>query len=306
MGSLKLGKYFRVNASRSGISMSGGVTGLRLSIGSKGIRTHVTVPGTGYTKTKTLLSFKKLWKKNKKNKEEKLDIKDEVLQPESMASESILPIQDELVLRMIRRRPFGSFTDQAKADREVNKAIEAYEKKAYEQAVTYLLKAHELNTDDVEVMLYLSVIYYMTLENYEAAAQYLQLLPREEMNEDLMLALGDCLHELGDYDGSIDVLNAFKFEDEEDMERTTLLARNHMEKENYELAEELFKVTVGRKRKMTPYLIDAKYWMGVMYLKVGKYEIAKKYLMAVYLEDSDYEEIGLKIEEVAMNGKETD
>lgn len=309
MGSLKLGKYFRVNASRSGVSMSGGVNGLRMSVGSKGIRTHVTVPGTGYTKTNTLLSFKKLWKKNKKakaNKKGKPSIKDAVVESEEITSEVMLPLEDELVLIMIRRRPFGSFTDKAKSGREVNKAIDAYDRKDYGKAVEYLDAANKLNEDDIEVILYLSVIYYMNLENYEQAAHYFELLPKDLLNEDLLLAYADCLCEMEDYDGSIDVLESFKFDDDEDMERTTLLARNHLEKRNYELAEEIFKSTVGRKRKMTDYLIDAKYWMGVMYLRVGDYENAKKHLMPVYLEDSDYEDIGLKIEEVAMNGKETD
>ncbi len=164
MGSMKLGKFFRVNSSRSGVSVSGGVNGLRLSVGSKGIRTHVTVPGTGYTKTKTLFSFKKLWKKKKAEKK-KADKKDETLvvnevvgDKEESASTSQAIVQDELVLIMARRKPFGRFTDSAKADRMVNQAIEAYNQEHYDQALTLLIDAHGLIGDDQEIILYLAVV----------------------------------------------------------------------------------------------------------------------------------------------------
>lgn len=309
MGSKKIGKYFRINSSRSGVSVSGGISGFRVSLGSKGLRTHVTVPGTGYTKTNTLFSFKKLW--NKKKKEKKAansGIKDQDQGEEVQADllEANLPVGDELMLIMPRRRPFGSFTDKAKADREVNKAIEAYKVEDYGQAVEYLLASHRLYDQDIEVILYLAVITYMHLENYQEALKYFNLLPLQELNEDMKLAMADCMLEVEDYEGSIDLLDTFKFEDLEDMERMTLMARNHMELREYKAAEELLKEAMGRKRKLTPYLMEAKYWTGVLYVRRGDYESAKKYLMPVYKADRNYEEIAALIEEVAMNGKEAD
>lgn len=309
MGSMKFGKYFRLNASRSGVSVSGGVNGLRLSVGSKGIRTHVTVPGTGYTKTNTLFSFKKLWKKKKnekkvKDKKEKAPLVSQGLVEEEGSGLAEAMLQDELVLVMARRKPFGRFTDGAKADRMVNQAIEAYRQEDYDKTISLLKDAYQLKKDDQEIILYLGVILYLYKEDYKEALIYFDQLEAKYVNEDMLLAMADCLHETGDYDTSRDLLESFKFEDEEDMERLTLLGRNHMEKKNFAVAEELFKSAIGRKSKLTPYLMDAKYWMGVMYLRLGDYENAKKHLMPIYLEDSSYEEIGLKVEELALSGDE--
>lgn len=46
--SIKLGKHLRLNLSKSGVSVSGGIKGARVSLNSKGtIRKSVGVPGTG-------------------------------------------------------------------------------------------------------------------------------------------------------------------------------------------------------------------------------------------------------------------
>ena len=52
--SLKLGGGFRLNLSKSGVGISGGVKGARVSIGPRGTRTTLSVPGTGmsYVATK--------------------------------------------------------------------------------------------------------------------------------------------------------------------------------------------------------------------------------------------------------------
>ncbi len=56
--SIKLGNGFRLNISRSGINLSGGVTGARVSLGTKGLKTTMSVPGTDLKKTKTWVSTK--------------------------------------------------------------------------------------------------------------------------------------------------------------------------------------------------------------------------------------------------------
>ena len=45
--SIKLGGGFRLNLSKSGFGISGGVKGARIGIGPRGIRTTLSVPGTG-------------------------------------------------------------------------------------------------------------------------------------------------------------------------------------------------------------------------------------------------------------------
>lgn len=57
--SINLGKGFRLNISKSGIGVSGGVKGARVSVGPRGVRRTFSIPGTGIRHTKTY-SAKKL------------------------------------------------------------------------------------------------------------------------------------------------------------------------------------------------------------------------------------------------------
>ena len=49
--SIKLGKHTRLNLSKSGVGISTGVKGFRVSAGPKGIRTTTSIPGTGISHT---------------------------------------------------------------------------------------------------------------------------------------------------------------------------------------------------------------------------------------------------------------
>ena len=59
--SLSIGKLFRINFSKSGIGVSAGVKGARVSIGKKGIRETLSLPGTGLSWSEQQ-SFKKIKK----------------------------------------------------------------------------------------------------------------------------------------------------------------------------------------------------------------------------------------------------
>lgn len=311
MGSRKIGKYIRLNSSRSGVSASIGVSGMRLSIGTKGIRTHLTVPGTGYTKTNTLVSFKKLLKKkasgksNQENNRRKEYKNHPSTLPPVHPSDGQL-VADELVLIMPKRRTMGRFSKQGKGNRLVNHAIESYTNEQFDEAIVKLKAAKVLLPEDQEISLYLAVLHYLYLEDYAQAVHYFDELDQAMYNEDMKLAIADCLLELQDYDYAQAVLESFEFPDEEEMERLTLLARVHMAKDHLEVAEELLKKAIGRKQKLTPYLMEAKYRIGELYLKMGHYDHAKKNLMAVYMENSSYEEIGRLVEELAMSGSEAE
>lgn len=69
--SIHLGNGFRLNLSKSGVSLSGGVKGARISIGNKGVKSTLSIPGTGISKTKTLVSTKDIINKVKDDKDDK-------------------------------------------------------------------------------------------------------------------------------------------------------------------------------------------------------------------------------------------
>ena len=47
--SLNLGGGFRLNLSKGGIGLSGGIRGFRVGVGPRGTRVQSTIPGTGIT-----------------------------------------------------------------------------------------------------------------------------------------------------------------------------------------------------------------------------------------------------------------
>lgn len=310
MGSRKIGKFVRLNASRSGIGASVGVKGLRISIGSRGIRTHMTVPGTGYTKTSTLVSFKKMLKNKKKTKKAQAKkqnqqlstSKTEVIEPTQQGETSV--VQDELVLNLVKTRPANRLTNEGKADRLINKGIDAFNQEMHTEAAGFFEEALTLTPEDKELVLYLAIIHYLYLEDYNQAIEYFDQLDEAMYNEDMKLAIADCLYELGDFEYAKTVLESFQFPDDEEMERLTLLGRCYMAQDMDMIALEVLKKAVGRKSKLTERLMAAKYSLGELYLKLRDYEQAKKHLMPVYLEDSSYEEIGRLVEALALNAGE--
>jgi hypothetical protein len=59
--SISIGKLFRINFSKSGIGVSAGVKGARISLGKKGLRETISLPGTGLSWSEQQ-SFKKIKK----------------------------------------------------------------------------------------------------------------------------------------------------------------------------------------------------------------------------------------------------
>lgn len=49
--SIRVGKATRINLSKSGVGVSAGVKGARFGVGPRGMRTTVSVPGTGFSYT---------------------------------------------------------------------------------------------------------------------------------------------------------------------------------------------------------------------------------------------------------------
>ena len=74
---IHLGNGFRLNISKSGVNLTGGISGARMSVGTSGIKSTLSVPGTGISKTKTLVSKKDIIDKVKSEDKEKKSKKSE-------------------------------------------------------------------------------------------------------------------------------------------------------------------------------------------------------------------------------------
>lgn len=69
--SIKLGKHTRLNLSKSGVGISTGVKGFRVSAGPKGIRTTTSIPGTGISHTQQYSATKPKPKRRVQKKPER-------------------------------------------------------------------------------------------------------------------------------------------------------------------------------------------------------------------------------------------
>lgn len=69
--SIKLGKHTRLNLSKSGVGISTGVKGFRVSAGPKGIRTTTSSPGTGISHTQQYSATKPKPKRRVQKKPER-------------------------------------------------------------------------------------------------------------------------------------------------------------------------------------------------------------------------------------------
>lgn len=291
MASIRLGKFLRLNLSSSGVNLSGGIKGFRLSIGPRGIKQTVTVPGTGRRSTKTIFSFKK-----KKQIEKKKSIK-------SKTKIKTVPIieDEDLTLRM-SRRGFSASNKANKARKHVNEAIDFYEEEAYSESLRSLEEASEYLPDDDEIKVYIAVINYLYIEDYQSALEQFERLDKTIFDDDMLLAMADCYYEVKAYEKSIELLEGIKLPkgDDDEMDHKTLLAKNHIAISHYELAVELLKINIGRKRKMTEELIEAHYYLGIAYMHSGNIEKAKKEMVKVYSEDSEYEDIDEVMKDLAF------
>lgn len=72
--SLSIGKLFRINFSKSGIGVSAGVKGARISVGKNGVRETISLPGTGLSWSEQQ-SFKKIKKAVTGRESEKVSAK---------------------------------------------------------------------------------------------------------------------------------------------------------------------------------------------------------------------------------------
>jgi len=293
MASIRLGKYFRLNLSGSGINLSGGIKGFRLSVGPRGIKQTVTIPGTGRRSTKTIFLFKKKRKNSKKiAKKHTKEVSTKIEKQEE---------SEDLTLRMVKRG-FSLSSKVHKANKQVNEAIKLYEEEAYEASLEALEQASGYLPEDDEIKVYIGVLNYLYIEDYVAALKAFEGLDQTVFDEDMLLAMAECYYEVEKYEQSIKLLESIQLPegDDDEIDFKILLAKNHLKVENDELAVEILKMVIGRKRKMTEDLLEAHYYLGIGYMHLGNIEKAKAKMVKVYTEDSDYEEIESVMKDLAF------
>jgi len=123
--SINLGNGFRLNISSSGVNLTGGITGARMSVGTGGLKTNFSLPGTGIRKSKTLISRKDILDKfsGKKDQEVKAN-HDGLLNKRGKNNRQAK--RAEFEREMIKSKAPTSEVDQASGLRESSKKIASF------------------------------------------------------------------------------------------------------------------------------------------------------------------------------------
>ncbi|MDR5659477.1 DUF4236 domain-containing protein [Serpentinicella sp. ANB-PHB4] len=302
--SINMGKGMRLNLSKRGVGVSAGVKGFRVGVGPRGIRKTTSIPGTGIShvtehklSTKSPTSSAKSNVQNKRTYYKNQDIKGYgwfwgmILG--GIISLANPPAGLPLVLASAFMFLKTSKKPEAKSALAFNKGVKSLNNGNYADAIQFLEQAVNYNENNYEAHDLLAKLYFDKTANYKKALFHAKkMLLIKPYNIEMLFLVGKCYFELKEYDLSIESLQnmpkeGFLYE----KEKTLLLGRCFFKKEIYELAVEQFKLGPVNKRTITDEVLEAKYWLGMTYYKLGDKKRAKSQLAKVYSTDINYRDI---------------
>lgn len=309
--SINLGGGVRLNLSKKGVGISGGVKGARIGVGPRGVRTTTSIPGTGvsFVKEKGLVSSRSYEKSTKSmvSNEQRPVVPNQKAKGSNWIYGIILgaillfsnPIVGVPLLALSGYFLYRHFQKPSyKSMAHYNSAAKLLEKNQYDGAIELLKQAVEIDSSHQGAKFLLGLTYHDKKEDYQNAIDYAQMfLDSQEGSElDIMASkfiIADSYFHLKEYDKTITILQGVKEgpTEEVEYERLLLIGRSFFEREEYELAIEQFKKGPILKRNITPHLLEFKYWLGLSYLKSGDKVKAKTQLNKVYTEDINYKDI---------------
>lgn len=330
--SIKLGKGIRLNVSKRGVGISGGMKGFRVGVGPRGVRTTTSIPGTGISYVK-----EKSFKGNKQNKEKpRIDV-------QSKASySSYLPqeVPKELKSNQYHLQSILGFIGIAFI-------FGSFKSLGFFVIGIFLIYAKGVwrkRTDIVTKNYRDAVNYYKTHKYHQCIEAINQVLTDSRASQDLLLVQAECYLELDQIDKAYEIYQKYfqrvhpaslspldywtpmanaiaialdKKDDDFALMLTEVLPEDEIQdidfslwknffkghcfiiKEQYDAAVEAFKKAIGRKRRMHEPYIDCHYYMAIAYAKLGKNSLAHQHFQRVYAAKSNYKNISAIIEAIA-------
>lgn len=131
----------------------------------------------------------------------------------------------------------------------------------------------------------------------EAVHTYRTLLDGFPADAGVRLELVDALSGSGDHQGALEEAGRLPEEIRDQPFGVLLMARLMMEVGRNEEALHLLKDKMGRKRKMTPELMESRYLMGLLHARLGDQKAALDQLQRVYAQDLHYRDVADRIDE---------
>lgn len=330
--SIKLGKGVRMNISKSGVGLSGGIKGFRVGAGPKGIRTTASIPGTGisYVKERSLKKGSRSKEKPRIHVQSKstysVYLPQEVpkeLQSDKYHLQGILGfIGIAFIFASFKNLIFmligilciyGKGVWRKKTDfaaKNYRDAVNFYKMRKYDQCIhaidevfthpkaqfnLYLAKAEcLLELDEVDQA-------HGVYQEYFNKVDPATLSPLDYWSPKanaIALAI-----EQENFDFALRLIETLPEEKIQDIDfplwKNFFKGLCFMGKKQYEIAIEAFKNAIGRKRRMEEPYIDCHYYMGVAYARLGKTSLAQQRFQRVYGANTNYKNVAAIIEAIS-------
>ncbi len=313
-----LGNGLKINTGKNGVSISGKVKKVKVTVGPKGITASGEIPGTGIDFTHNI----PLPSKKKKASIEVIEkgssfsfLAQEY--PKELRSrfyylQSLLGVIGILLIFITFKYSYAfiggiaciygkgywrKITDPAL--HHYKNAYKHFRTKKYRQCVEELdktLKTPEISRD----LMLVQAECLLELEDFDGAytiySKYFMLknpdtLASKEYIPAIMNAALLCV-EKGDYRLLIQLAEALPDETLDKVEYKTwkhyFRATAFMEEGNHQIAIDAFKNAVGRKQRMEEPYIDSHYKMAICYYQLGKTNLAKQSIQKVYSYNTSY------------------
>lgn len=333
--SIGLGKFLRLNISKSGIGFSAGIPGLRISTGPQGAYFSAGLPGTGLSFRKKLNTAAKGDHPSASAKSKAVETPDDTPSPGFFA-----PRQEKELVRGLEAHAADQTDEALKhflaaadepgaailaatilAEREDGsefKAIELLEKvvQSDDEFPTPLMEKYLASTeieinitprvtvavpvDGLAATLLLVEMYQSTRRVREAIALLEELV---ELAEQPVLVLSLCelyaSREL--WDGIIERAHGIEPVDDVTTEIAIYYGRAMQERELHDAAISVFSKALSKKKGRTPDLLhEAAYWRAISYQAQGKHSQARKEFELLYAEAPNFRDVAQRLADFSV------
>lgn len=298
--SLTLAKGVRLNFSKRGVGISAGIKGARIGIGSRGLYTSTSLPGTGLYS----VNYLGQGKKGSNNGSVSLSKNDQSIVIKVLLGSLFIiallispPLGVLLLIGIFIYYYRRNKSPIYQSGQKCKKAAILFKQGEYPQAETLLYEARELSSENKEATYLLG----LTLNNQQKFKEAIEYLEEASSyypdNESIIMALGSCYFNTGEFDKTIALIQKYP-NWESNLKAIQILGLSFANQKKYNLAIEVFKKAPLKKQIMDSDLIDTHYNFGNVYAAAGDRENALKHFNRVYAYNANYKDASKKIEKL--------
>jgi len=182
------------------------------------------------------------------------------------------------------------------AEQRIKKATTFFQEQKYAEAEPLLLEAANIHPENTETDFLLGGVYH-NQGKYKEAAPYLERAHQQDpTHEGTLVSLANCYFSLGEFDKVIPLMQNFPGGWENNLKALQLLGLSFSNKEQHDLAIEVFKKASLTKRNLDDGLLELHYNLGIVYDAAGQKANAQKHFKKVYAYNMNYKDVLSKID----------